>query len=53
MRAPQQEADLRLTGFASDFEKSIAFIRSVPVVIANERLVGEALSASPSDTAPP
>ncbi len=45
----RQETDLRLTGFASDFEKSIAFIRSVPVVIANERLVEEALSASPRD----
>ena len=48
----RQETDLRLTGFASDFEKSITFIRSVPVVVANERLVDEVLFASPRDAAP-
>src|SRR4051794_20333756 len=44
-------ADQRLTSFAGDFERSLAYIRSVPVVIANEPVVKATLSAPGADTA--
>jgi signal transduction histidine kinase/CheY-like chemotaxis protein len=47
----QTEADARLTGFASDFERSLTYIRSVPVIVANEDVVGTTLSSPGSDIA--
>ncbi len=44
-----QEADLRLAGFVSDFERSLAYIRSVPVVVANAPVVRQAVSGRGSD----
>ena len=44
-----QEVDLRLGGFVSDFERSLAYIRSVPVVMAHEPLVTATLSATHRD----
>ena len=41
----ERESDLRLVGFASDFARSLAYIRSVPVVVANEPVVTTTLSA--------
>jgi signal transduction histidine kinase/CheY-like chemotaxis protein len=48
----QREADLRLTGFAGDFERSLAFVRSVPVLVANESAVQAALAGPTNDFAP-
>jgi signal transduction histidine kinase/CheY-like chemotaxis protein len=39
-----QQADQRLNGFAGDFERTLAYIRSVPLVVAHEDVVGAALS---------
>nr|WP_294524530.1 response regulator [uncultured Rhodopila sp.] len=46
-----EEADLRLSGFVSDFAKSISYIRSVPILVANETIVRDYLSGRPGDTA--
>jgi signal transduction histidine kinase/CheY-like chemotaxis protein len=47
----REEVDLRLAGFVSDFAKSISYIRSVPVLVANETIVGDFLSGRPADPA--
>jgi signal transduction histidine kinase/CheY-like chemotaxis protein len=47
----QQEVDLRLEGFVSDFERSLAYLRSVPTVVAHEPVAVETLAASGSDGA--
>src|ERR1700712_766336 len=47
----EREAGLRLAGFAGDFTRSLAFIRAVPVVIANEPLVETTLSSPTADPA--
>ncbi len=47
----REEVDLRLSGFVSDFAKSISYIRSVPVLIANEIVVREFLSNPSADAA--
>jgi signal transduction histidine kinase/CheY-like chemotaxis protein len=46
-----READQRVTAFAGDFERSLAYIRLVPVVMAREDAVGAALSAPGTDVA--
>ncbi len=46
-----QEVALRLAGFVSDFERSLAYIRSVPVVIANTAVVTQTLSGGGNDVA--
>jgi signal transduction histidine kinase/ActR/RegA family two-component response regulator len=46
----QQEADQRLRGFVSDFERSLAYVRSVPIVVAHESVVGDTLASSGNDT---
>jgi signal transduction histidine kinase/DNA-binding response OmpR family regulator len=46
----QQEVDLRLDGFVSDFDRSLAYVQSVPLVVAHEIVVGETLSAPGNDT---
>ncbi len=40
-----QEVDLRLAGFVSDFERSLAYIRSVPVIMAHDPIVAATLAA--------
>jgi C4-dicarboxylate-specific signal transduction histidine kinase/DNA-binding response OmpR family regulator len=45
------EIDLRLAGFVSDFAKSISYIRSVPVLVANETVVRDFLTDRPADAA--
>jgi signal transduction histidine kinase/DNA-binding response OmpR family regulator len=47
----QREATQRLDGFVSDFERSLAYVRAVPDVVAHEAVVGQTLAASGSDTA--
>nr|WP_294547893.1 response regulator [uncultured Rhodopila sp.] len=47
----REEIDLRLTGFVSDFAKSISYIRSVPILVANETTVRDFLSNRPADAA--
>jgi C4-dicarboxylate-specific signal transduction histidine kinase/DNA-binding response OmpR family regulator len=47
----REEVDLRLTGFVSDFAKSISYIRSVPVLVANETTIREYLSGGQGGTA--
>ena len=39
-----QEVALRLDGFAGDFERSLAYVRSVPVLIAHEPVAGATLT---------
>ncbi|MDR3531983.1 MAG: response regulator [Rhodopila sp.] len=51
MNRTQREADQRLSGFVSDFERSLAYIRTVPVVMAHETVVEETLSTGQGDTA--
>ena len=46
-----REVELRLNGFVSDFERSLAYIRSVPIVVANEPVARQALLAYPNDVA--
>jgi signal transduction histidine kinase/CheY-like chemotaxis protein len=41
----EREVDRRLGSFVSDFERSLAYIRSVPVVVADEEVVEATLSA--------
>jgi signal transduction histidine kinase/DNA-binding response OmpR family regulator len=47
----QREVDLRLAGFTSDFERSLAYIRSVPAVVAHEQIVEATLSEPHADIA--
>jgi signal transduction histidine kinase/CheY-like chemotaxis protein len=47
----QREVDLRLDGFATDFERSLAYLQSIPIVIAHERISGETLASPASDAA--
>jgi signal transduction histidine kinase/CheY-like chemotaxis protein len=47
----RDEVDSRLIGFVSDFAKSISYIRSVPVLVANEIIVRQFLSDRPADAA--
>jgi signal transduction histidine kinase/DNA-binding response OmpR family regulator len=47
----QQEVALRLDGFVSDFGRSLAYVRSVPVVMAHEPVADETLSNQGSDAA--
>ena len=51
VRRIQTDADMRLAGFVSDFGRSLAYIRSVPVVVANEPVVRQTLANSDPDTA--
>ena len=51
LRRVSLDADQRLTGFASDFERSLAHIRSVPLIIANEHVVGATVTAPAIDSA--
>ena len=41
----QQNTGMLLHGFVSDFERSLAYVRSVPVVLANEPVVADALTS--------
>jgi signal transduction histidine kinase/CheY-like chemotaxis protein len=47
----RQEVDLRLDGFVSDFGRSLAYVRSVPVVIAHALVARSLLLAPGSDAA--
>ena len=47
-----QEVDLRLDGFVSDFERSLAYVRSVPVLVAHETIVEAAVANPDGDAAP-
>jgi signal transduction histidine kinase/CheY-like chemotaxis protein len=51
LRRVSLEADQRLSGFASDFERSLAHIRSVPLIVANEQVAVATVSAPHADTA--
>lgn len=44
-----QEVDLRLAGFVSDFERSLAYIRSVPVVVAYAAITKQTVSGHGGD----
>ena len=46
------EVDLRLDGFVSDFQRSLAYVRSVPILVAHEPVVEAILTAPHGDTAP-
>jgi C4-dicarboxylate-specific signal transduction histidine kinase len=48
----EHEVAVRLEGFVSDFERSLAYIRSVPVLVAHEPLVEATVTAQGADTAP-
>lgn len=45
------DADLRLAGFVGEFRRSLTYIRSVPIVMANESVVEQALANAGSDPA--
>jgi signal transduction histidine kinase/DNA-binding NarL/FixJ family response regulator len=45
----RQEVGLRLDGFVSDFGRSLAYVRSVPVLVAHAVVARSALSATGSD----
>lgn len=45
------DTEQRLAGLASDFERSLAHVRSVPLIIANEQVAAATLSVSHADTA--
>jgi signal transduction histidine kinase/DNA-binding response OmpR family regulator len=45
----RQEVGLRLEGFVSDFGRSLAYVRSVPVLVAHAVVARSALSATGSD----
>ncbi len=47
-----READLRLDGFVSDFERFLTYIRSIPVLVAHETIVETALANPDGDAAP-
>jgi len=47
-----QQADLRLDGFVSDFERSLAYIRSVPVLIVHDPLALTAFTGPDADSTP-
>jgi signal transduction histidine kinase/DNA-binding response OmpR family regulator len=47
----RQEVGLRLDGFVSDFERSLAYVRSVPVVVAHEHVAERTLSVPGTDPA--
>ena len=47
----RQEVSLRLDGFVSDFERSLAYVRSVPVLAAHAIVARKTLSASGTDAA--
>jgi signal transduction histidine kinase/DNA-binding response OmpR family regulator len=51
VRVAAREADQRLAGVAGDFERSLAYIRSVPVVMAREDVVRTTLGAPGTDAA--
>jgi signal transduction histidine kinase/CheY-like chemotaxis protein len=45
----QADVDQRLEGFVSDFQRSLAYVRSVPAVLAHEEVVSRALSDPAAD----
>jgi signal transduction histidine kinase/DNA-binding response OmpR family regulator len=47
----RHEVGLRLDGFVSDFERSLAYVRSVPVVVTHEPVAAEVLSVPGTDPA--
>ncbi len=47
-----KDAELRLNGFVGDFERSLAYLRSVPDVVANEPVVADWLAARHGSVAP-
>ncbi len=46
----RQEANVRLLGFISDFERSLAYVRSVPVLVAHDAVTAGTLGNPGSDT---
>jgi signal transduction histidine kinase/CheY-like chemotaxis protein len=51
VRRIERDASLRLTALAGDFARSLAYIRSIPTVVAHEAVVETTLSAQPRDVA--
>ena len=47
----EAEAAATLAGFASDFERSLSYIRSIPALVANEQIVNAALASPGRATA--
>jgi len=47
----RRDVGLRLDGFVSDFERSLAYVRSVPLVVAHEPVTAESLASPGSGNA--